>query len=97
LPIKIRLRAAADGSLASIRLNRRPLADLDELRAALRAILLSDGPPALGGSGPQVELDCDYNLRYDAILQAIAAISGDRTEDGARLVDRLKFAPRRPP
>jgi biopolymer transport protein ExbD len=97
--IKIRLRAGADGSLADIRLNRRPLANLDELRSALRAILLGDDDlPAPAGSGPQIELDCDYNLRYAETLRAIAAVCGDRTDDGrTRLVDRLKFAPRRPP
>jgi hypothetical protein len=73
-------------------LDRRPLRDIDELHSEVRAIVLHDG-------SPQVELDCDYNLRYKYTLEAIAAVSGRRTDDAQpeRLVDRLKFAPVRKP
>jgi biopolymer transport protein ExbD len=43
----------------------------------------------------EVELHCDYNLRYEYVVQAIDAVSGKRHRDGSitRLVEKIKFAP----
>ena len=92
--VKVRLKADAKGGLASISMNERPLKDLDELRSEIRAIVL-----AAGGS-PDVELDCDYQLGYEHTIKAITSVSGHLAEDGktpVKLVDRVKFAPRRSP
>lgn len=92
--IKIRLQADAKGGLASITMNERPLKDMDELRSEVRAVV-----GAAGGS-PDVELDCDYQLGYEHTMKAITSVSGYPAEDGktpVKLIDRVKFAPRRSP
>lgn len=90
--IKIRLRADAQGTLAGISMNQRTIKNLDELAAEIRAIVHD------AGGSPEVEFDCDYNLSYDATMRAITAVSGYVADDGrtlVKLVDRIKFAPRR--
>lgn len=92
--VKIRLKADAKGGLASIAMNERPLKSFDELRAEIRAIVR-----AAGGS-PEVELDCDYQLDYEHTMKAVTSVSGYLAEDGktpVKLVERVKFAPRRTP
>ena len=95
LPIvKVRLKADERGGLASISMDRRPLKDLEELRTEIREMAL-----AAGGS-PEIELDCDYQLGYEHTMRAITSVSGYSAEDGrtpVKLVDRVKFAPRRKP
>jgi hypothetical protein len=46
----------------------------------------------------EVELDCDYNLKYEHVIEAITAVSGSVTPDGqiTKLVEKIKFAPPRP-
>ena len=90
--IKIRLQADAQGNLAGIAMNRRPLKDLDELRSEILAIVRDTG------GSPEVEFDCDYHLRYEITLKAVAAVSGPAGDGGrlsGKLVQRVKFAPRR--
>ncbi len=91
--IQIRLRANAAGHLASIALNGRPIEDMVDLRAEIRAFL---GPAT--DATVEAELDCDGHLRYEHTQQIIAAISAYPATDGQTivpLVDRVKFAPRR--
>jgi hypothetical protein len=46
--------------------------------------------------GPEVELDLDYQLRYEYVIRAITSVTGHRQGDEIiRLVNRLKFAPPR--
>ncbi len=92
--IQIRLRADAAGRLASIALNGRPVKDVADLRAQIRAFL----GPAAADATVEAELDCDGHLRYEHTQQIITAISACPAADGRTmvpLVDRVKFAPRR--
>ena len=42
----------------------------------------------------EVELDCDYNLKYNYVVQAITAVSGYREGDQiVKLVEKIKFSP----
>jgi hypothetical protein len=88
--IRIRLRADAAGRLASIACNGRPVRDVEDLRAQIRAFA---GPDAT----VEAELDCDGRLRYEHTQQIISAISACPAADGRTmvpLVDRVKFSPR---
>lgn len=53
----------------------------------------------LGGPGtlvetPDVELDCDYNLRYEYVIQAMGEVTGHRDETGRtlKLFEKVKLA-----
>ena len=92
--VQIRLRADAAGRLASIAFNGRPVKDVADLRAQIRAFL----GPAAADATVEAELDCDGHLRYEHTQQIIAAISACPAADGRTmvpLVDRVKFSPRR--
>jgi biopolymer transport protein ExbD len=95
--IKIRLQADARGELTGITMNQRTLSSADALRAEIQAILRSDGGV---GSLPEIELDCDYNLKYQYTLGMVTALSGAPDGDArakAKLVERIKLSPRRKP
>ena len=49
-------------------------------------------------SDAEVELDCDYNLNYEHVIEAITAVSGYIQDDEViHLVEKIKFAPQRTP
>ena len=56
--------------------------------------LVGDGSLA---ASAEVELDCDYGLKYEYVIEAITAVSGSTTPDGqlVKLVEKIKFAPPR--
>jgi biopolymer transport protein ExbD len=97
-PMKLRLQADADGNLVSMRLNDRNLPASDGW-AALRTQVLSvvgdqSGPGSIRETA-EVELDCDYNLRYEYVIHAITAVSGypDGSGNVVKLVEKVKFSP----
>ena len=98
LPLKLRLRADADGKLTSMSLNEINLGnDFTKLRANIISLVGSD-EPIEGDEGPEIEIDTDYNLRYAYVIQAITSVSGykDDTDQVVKLIERIKFAkPRR--
>jgi biopolymer transport protein ExbD len=108
-PMKLRMLADASGVLRGLQFNGRDLGkgggNFSPAKgfANTQAEILSIVGPA-SGSGPgsvretaEVELDCDYNLKYEYVIQAITAVSGHRLEDGsiAKLVEKVKFSPPR--
>ncbi len=97
LPLKLRLRADVNGNLASMSMNDIDLGrDFEQLRANVVG-MLGNGTPIDGDQGPEIEIDTDYNLRYEHVIQAITAVSGYKDgEQVVKLIDRIKFAkPRR--
>ena len=94
-PIRIRLLANEKGNLLGIRLNQRPLRNLAELRAMIGQ--LAAAVAESGWQGLEIDLDCDYRLRYASILEVVAALSEAPAADGRKLVDKIRFAPPRTP
>ena len=97
LPLKLRLRADPEGRLTSMSLNEIDLGvDFDQLRANVVA-LIGTTTPIEGEDGPEIEIDTDYNLRYEYVIESITAVSGYK--DGneiVKLIEKIKFAkPRR--
>ncbi|TWU37048.1 ExbD/TolR family protein [Novipirellula artificiosorum] len=97
LPLKLRLQADADGRLASMSLNEISLGtDFEQLQANVIS-LIGTSAPVEGDEGPEIEIDSDYNLRYENVIDAITAVSGRK--DGnqvVKLIEKIKFAkPRR--
>jgi biopolymer transport protein ExbD len=102
-PIRVRLTAQSDGGLRQIvfgnhdlRENGRPSFEL--LRQAV-IDNLGDHPGPSVLENTEVELDCDYQLRYEYVIEAITAISGYVNPEGSivKLVEKIKFAPPRRP
>jgi len=100
-PLKLRLVANGEGQLSSLSLNQQPFpaSDWSVLqRHLLQLVGTETGPGSLRDS-LEVEIDCDYGLRYDYAISAVTAISGVRSESGdiMPLLEHVKFAPPRKP
>jgi len=96
-PITIRLSALSDGRLAGIQFGNRQLKNFLELRERIIEVLGPDPGPSVIES-TEVELDCDYHLRYEYVVEAITAVSGyvdEKTGQVIKLVEKIKFAPPR--
>lgn len=99
VPLKLRMIADSEGRLASLALNEQAFAASDwpgVQRYLLQLMGTASGPGSLRNT-LEVELDCDYGLRYDYAIAAITAISGTRSTSGeiVPLVERVKFSPPR--
>ncbi len=98
LPLKLRLRADDNGRLASIAMNEVQLGtDFDALRNTVVGLVGGTQPGEGSEGGPEVEIDTDYNLRYEYVINAITAVSGYKVGDETvKLIEKIKFAkPRR--
>jgi len=97
LPLKLRMRADERGQLTSISLNEINLGqDFDALRENVVS-LIGTSTPIDGDDGPEIEIDTDYNLRYEYVINAITAVSGYKVgNEVVKLIEKIKFAkPRR--
>ena len=97
LPLKLRLQADPTGKLVSMKMNDIDLGtNFDQLRANVVG-MIGTGTPLAGEQGPEIEIDTDYNLRYEHVIDAITAVSGYKDGDEVvKLIERIKFAkPRR--
>jgi biopolymer transport protein ExbD len=98
-PIKVRLTARSSGALNRIEFGNRNLGrDFDALRQAVIDMLGDEpGPSVLENT--EVELDCDYHLRYEYVIEAITHVRGYVGPEGqiVNLVEKIKFAPPRRP
>jgi biopolymer transport protein ExbD len=93
-PIRVKMTAAADGSLAGMTMNDSPVRDFADLRNKVVGIVgTATGPNSLA-ENTEVEFDCDYKLSYDNVVQAITAVSGT-LQDGqiVELIKKIKFTP----
>ena len=97
-PMKLRLTSGDGGGLSGIALNDRQFANLNELHAYILDLVGSDAASGEGLDGAEVELDCDYDLRYENVVAAITAVSGEIADDGSiiKLVEKIKFTPPKP-
>jgi hypothetical protein len=93
-PIKVKLSANPDGSLAGIVVNSNPVADFSGLqKKVVEWVGTARGPDSRAGR-TEVELDCDYGLKYVNVVRAITAVSGT-VQDGqiVELIKKIKFTP----
>jgi len=84
----------ADGSLAGIAMNGATVADFEELRKRVIGLVGTDTGPNSLAERTEVELDCDYSLKYVNVVRAITAVSG-KVQDGqiVELIKKIKFTP----
>ncbi|MCA8984020.1 MAG: biopolymer transporter ExbD [Planctomycetaceae bacterium] len=101
-PIKVRLIANTDGTLASLQMGQRQLGNdylaFDRLNAEIGKLIgRRDNPFA---DELEVEIDADYNLHYRHVIAAVSACTGyisPQTGKPVRYVEKVKFAPPRRP
>ena len=93
-PIKLKLTADEQGDIDKITMNGSPVAGFDELRSKILKFVGTDTGPNSIAEQTEAELDCDYGLKYENVVNAISAVSG-RVENGEiiELVKKIKFAP----
>ncbi|MBN1589220.1 MAG: biopolymer transporter ExbD [Pirellulales bacterium] len=97
--LKVRVEANRDGRLTGVYLAEARMPDEAPFRALqerIRLIVGDDAGPGSIAEDTEIELDCDYNLRFEYAIDAITAISG-KVRDGeiVKLIDKIKFAPLR--
>jgi len=95
VPLKVKLTASPGGALSGITMGDRRFENYGQLQQAIISMVGKDTGPGKA-STQEVELDCDYNLRYEEVVNAVTAVSGYATRDGqiVKLIEKLKFAPR---
>jgi biopolymer transport protein ExbD len=101
--IKIRMRAQENGDLASLSYNAKQLTPttgslFDELHLRIREEYSDGSGPNAKAGTTEAEFECDYNLKYVNVINAITAISGFKLGSGddakvVRLIEKIKFAP----
>ncbi|HEX7377069.1 MAG TPA: biopolymer transporter ExbD [Pirellulales bacterium] len=94
-PIKLKLSANGQGQLAGITMGERVLGGYGDLHRAIIELVGTDTGPNSLASQTEVEIDADYNLRYENVVEAITAISGHVDSAGhiVKLIEKLKFTP----
>jgi biopolymer transport protein ExbD len=94
---RLRLQAGAGGELAGMFFMDEPIENFEELRSRVRQ-LVGDGagPPGGQASDQELQIDADYDLRYEYVMEAITAVSGyidPQSKQPVTLVERIQFAP----
>jgi len=61
--------------------------------------MLGDRDTWSGERSAEVTIDADYNLDYENVIKCITAVSGEKDAAGhiTKMVEKIKFAPPRPP
>jgi biopolymer transport protein ExbD len=96
--VRVKMTAGANGDLAGISMNGSGVGDFEALRQKIIGIVgVNTGPG--GAENTEVELDCDYGLKYINVVRAITAVSGMPQPDGTvvELVKKIKFTPPKKP
>ncbi len=99
-PMKVRLHADPSGRLTQISLNDDVFGtSFASLHNHIISIIGDERGPGSVQETAEIELDCDYDLRYDNVVRAVTAVSGFVDDDGniVKLVEKIKFAPQREP
>jgi biopolymer transport protein ExbD len=93
---RLRLQAGANGELTGMLLQDAPVSDFDELRSRIRQMVGDGAGPGGQVSDQELQIDADYNLRYEYVMDAITAVSGyvdPQSKEPITLVERIQFAP----
>lgn len=95
-PIIVKLVAKDDGGLKGIYVNNQFKSGYPELRKNIIDLVgTGEKGPAAAASSAEVEIDCDYNLKYEHLISAVTHVSGyvDASGNVVKLVEKLKFKP----
>jgi biopolymer transport protein ExbD len=92
-PVRVKIMAGPDGDRIGIAMNGSVVADFDDLRR--RILDLVGSGPGSNADKTEVELDCDYQLKYVNVVNAISAVSGVVQPDGTvvEMIKKIKLTP----
>jgi biopolymer transport protein ExbD len=104
-PIRVRLIAQSSGRLANIQMGEQNFSrNFQALNQEIRQMAGADNAGGPNDADAlEVEIDADYNLRFEYVIDTITAVSGyvAKGPDGrpkiVKLVEKIKFAPMRNP
>src|SRR5947208_449646 len=85
-PLKVRIKADGAGGLAALSMNDQPLADFEGLRNKIIQTFGTQGGPGSNLAAAEVELDCDYDLKYESVIRAVTAVSGFTDKNTGQIV-----------
>lgn len=95
-PLKVRLTANDEGRLTGIYLNEARMTSFSQLRRRIIGLVGDDAGPGSLAASTEIELDCDFKLRFEYTIDAITAVSGEvRGGEIVKLIEKIKFAPPR--
>lgn len=99
LPILVRLQADSNGNLSKVSAGPNSFGGstegINRLKTYVRSQLGNAGE--IAAKATEIELDCDYNLKYKNVIDVISACTGYRDKDGKiiKLAEKIRFrAPR---
>lgn len=98
--MKVTMTAGSDGALRLLTLDgstMRTSAPFDELHAIIRQRMGDVTIPAEDRTEYEVEIQCDYGLKYENVISAITAVGGypnpNNRDEIITLIDKVRFAP----
>lgn len=94
-PMKVRMTADSIGQLTQIKLNENNFGvSFDGLHNYIISLIGDERGPGSVQETAEVELDCDYQLRYEYVVRAITSVSGYVDPDGniVKLVEKIRFS-----
>ena len=96
-PVKIRLEANAAYGLGRMSLNGQVYETPEKLRNYIIGFIGPERGPGSLQDTAEVELDCDYDLKYAEVVAIVTAVSGYVADDKTvvKLIEKIKFAPPR--
>ena len=75
-PVKIRLEANSEHGLGRMSLNGQVYPDAEKLRNYIISFIGAERGPGSLQDTAEVELDCDYDLKYEEVVKIVTAVSG---------------------
>ena len=95
--LNLMMRAGEGGELAEMRIGATVFDGENrflQLHGYIRSLVGDEGGPGTA-SDQEVEIDSDYDLRYDYVIRAITALTGYLDETGRRhrLIEKIRLAP----
>ena len=94
LDMSLRLTANTEGDLTGIQLNNKSFTGFEDLHNHVIALVGGDQPDSFRES-TEIEIDADYQLRYEYVIEAITAVTGYRTPENeiVKLIEKIRFSP----
>jgi len=94
LDMTLKLTSNAEGDLTGIKLNDNAFVGFDDLHRHVIGLVGGDQPDSFRESA-EIEIDADFQLRYEYVIEAITAVTGYRTPENevVKLIEKIRFSP----
>ena len=95
---RCRLTANGEGELTGIQLNDKSFEQFEDLHLYVIGLVGGDQPDSFRESA-EIEIDADYQLKYEYVIKAVTAVTGYRNdnEDIVKLIEKIRFSPPKTP